>query len=159
MTTAAIAKGAGHSRFTFRVRLSSTARRALEGEWDRCRWVWNECVARSKKAHADGEKVGPAALDKMLTEARRTTPWLAVGSSVPQQQLVRDFGKSRAKAVKDIKDRVPQHGKTAVQKLARYQRMMARRKPKRGQAASNGYRAAKAQLHKRPSGAPPRMAA
>jgi putative transposase len=43
----------------------------------------------------------------MLTEARAATPWLAEGSSVPQQQLVRDFAKSRAKALKDIKDRLP----------------------------------------------------
>ncbi|MEU1408568.1 transposase, partial [Streptomyces sp. NPDC005728] len=254
MTTGAITGVAGYARFTFRVRLSKTARMALEAEWDRCRWIWNECAARSKKAHAKGEKLGPAGLDRMLTEARRVTPWLRDGSSVPQQQLVRDFGKSRAKALKDIKDRVPQHrragmprwkkkrearctlnytrrgfrlkdgrlhlagqivlrvvwsrelpadpssvrvyqdstgawyaslvvpapveplastgrvigidwgvketatttsddhdlphpqhGKTAAPKLARCQRMMARRRPARGQAASNGYRAAKRQ--------------
>lgn len=260
MTTAAITEeGAGHARYTYRVRLSGSARRALEAEWDRCRWLWNECVARSKKAYADGERVGPAALDKMLTGARRTTPWLAAGSSVVQQQLIRDFGTSRAKALKDIKDRLPQHrragmprwkkkrearptlnytkrgfrlkdgrlhlaggivlrvvwardlpagpssvrvyqdstgawcasfvvpapaeplhatgrvigidwgvreiatttsdthdlphaqhGKSAAQKLARYQRMMARRRPAPGQVASNGYREAKqrtAKLH------------
>jgi putative transposase len=258
---------AGHARYTFRVRVSRTARRALEAEWDRCRWVWNECVAKSKAVHArskaTGEKAacGPAQLDKMLTEARKTTPWLCEGSSVVQQQLIRDFGKSRAKALKDVKDRLPmpqragmpkykkkrearptlnytkrgfrlkdgrlhlaggivvtvvwsrevpkppssvrvyqdatgawyasfvvpavtealpetgrvigidwgvketatttsdeydlphpQHGKTAAQKLARYQRMMARRKPPRGQAASKGYREAKrqtAKLHKK----------
>lgn len=261
MTTAAIAEGARYARYNFRVRLSVTARRSLEAEWNRCRWLWNESVARSKKAYAAGEKVGPAALDRMLTAARRTTPWLAEGSSVPQQQLIRDFGKSRAKALNDIKERVPQHrragmprwktkrgarptlnytrrgfrlkdgrlylaggivvrvvwsrelpanpssvrvyqdstgawyasfvvpapveplpatgrvigidwgvretvtttsdahdlahpqhGKNAAQKLTRYQRMMARRKPKRGQAASVGYKAAKAQaakLHKK----------
>jgi len=97
----------GHVRWTFRLRVSARARAALEAEWGRCRWVWNECVARSKKAHQDGERCGPAALDKMLTEARRITPWLREGSSVPQQQLIRDFGKSRAKALKDIKDRLP----------------------------------------------------
>jgi putative transposase len=46
----------------------------------------------------------------------------------------------------------PQHGRSAAQKLARYQRMMARRKPKRGQAASKGYREAKrrtAKLHRK----------
>jgi putative transposase len=46
----------------------------------------------------------------------------------------------------------PQHGKTAARKLARYQRMMARRKPPKGQAASKGYREAKrqtAKLHKK----------
>lgn len=264
MTTAAQApEGYGHARYTFRVRVSSTARRALEAEWSRCRWVWNECVAKSKavyaRSRATGEKVmcGPAHLDKMLTRARHTTPWLAEGASVPQQQLIRDFGASRAKALGDIKARLPmrqragmprykkkreanpslnytrrgfrlkdgrlhlaggivlcvvwsrelpntpssvrvycdslghwyasfvvaatiehlpktgrvigidwgvketatttsdahdlshpQHGKTAAQKLARYQRMMARRRPKRGQAPSNGYREAKRQAAK-----------
>ncbi len=43
----------------------------------------------------------------MLTEARGANAWLREGSSVPQQQLIRDFGKSRAKAQKDIKERLP----------------------------------------------------
>ncbi|MDQ0597312.1 putative transposase [Streptomyces canus] len=105
---------AGHARYTYRLRMSSTARAALMAEWDRCRWIWNECVARSKKAHTEGEKVGPAGLDKMLTKARAVTPWLAEGSSVPQQQLIRDFGKSRAKAVKDIKERLPMHQRAGM---------------------------------------------
>ncbi|WP_443048635.1 hypothetical protein [Streptomyces sp. NBC_00328] len=63
--------------------MSSTARTALLAEWDRCRWIWNECVARSRKAHREGEKCGPAVLDRMLTGARAMTPWLAAGSSVP----------------------------------------------------------------------------
>ncbi len=87
--------------------MSSTALAKLSGEWDRCRWVWNECAARSKKAHVEDEKCGPARLDKMLTEARNHNTWLREGSSVPQQQLVRDFGKSRAKALKDVKARLP----------------------------------------------------
>ncbi|MGD3108278.1 RNA-guided endonuclease InsQ/TnpB family protein [Streptomyces sp. YGL11-2] len=267
MTTEAKTEGAGFARWTFRLRVSSTARTALMGEWDRCRWIWNESVAKSKDVHlrnkATGGKqtCGPAQLDKMLTEARSRTPWLREGSSVPQQQLIRDFGKSRAKAQKDIKDRLPmrrragmpkwkkkrealpslnytkrgfrlkdgrlhlaggivltvvwsrelpaapssvrvyqdstgawyasfvvpaevqplpetgrligidwgvketatttsdahdlphaQHGRTAAQKLAHYQRMMARRKPKKGQAGSKGYREAKrqtAKLHKK----------
>ncbi|MGW3730586.1 RNA-guided endonuclease InsQ/TnpB family protein, partial [Streptomyces sp. NPDC000851] len=66
-----------------------------------------QCVARSKKAHAEGEECGPARLDKMLTQARAMTPWLAEGSSVPQQQIIRDVGRSRAKAHKDIKERLP----------------------------------------------------
>ncbi|MFI1158344.1 RNA-guided endonuclease InsQ/TnpB family protein, partial [Streptomyces sioyaensis] len=258
---------AGCARYTYRLRLSASARRALESEWDRCRWLWNECVAKSRAVHqaarASGEKrtCGPAQLDKMLTEARRVTPWLAQGASVPQQQLIRDFGKSRAKALGDVKDRLPmrqragmprwkkkreaaptlnytkrgfglrdgrlhlaggivvrpvwsrdlpaepssvrvyrdsvghwwasfvvpavaealaatgrvigidwgvqqtatttsdaydlphaQHGKKAQAKLVRYDRMMARRKPKKGQPASKGYREAKhlrAKLHKK----------
>ena len=231
------------------------------------RWVWNECVAKSRQVHrrnraTGGEATcGPVQRAAMLTEARARTPWLREGACVPQQQVVRDFGKSRAKALRDIKagfpvrqragmpkykkrcealptleytrrgfrlkagrlhlaggivvrpvwsrelpelpssvrvyrDAVghwwasfvvpavveqlpatgrvfgidwgvgqtatttsddhdlphPQHGRTAAQKLAKYQRMMARRKPKRGQVASNGYREAKrhaAKLHKK----------
>ncbi|WP_328781083.1 transposase [Streptomyces canus] len=97
----------GHARYTYRLRVSSTGQTALLAEWDRCRWVWNECVARSKKAHTEDETCGPARLDKMLTAARARTRWLTEGASVPQQQLVRDFGKARAKALKDIKDQLP----------------------------------------------------
>lgn len=268
MTAQAKTSGtAGHARWTFRLRLSSSARAALETEWDRSRWIWNECVAKSKAIHAHnratGEKAtcGPVQLAAMLTEARARTPWLAEGACVPQQQLIRDFGKSRAKALKDVKARLPmrqragmprykkkrealptleytrrgfrlkdgrlnlaggivtrpvwsrelpnepssvrvyrdtvghwwasfvvaastetlpetgrvigidwgvketatttsddhdlphaQHGRKAAQRLAHYQRMMSRRKPKRGQAASKGYREAKrqtAKLHKK----------
>ncbi|MEU9481909.1 transposase [Streptomyces sp. NPDC048191] len=100
--------------------MSKTARRALEAEWARCRWVWNECVAKSRQVHvqgrAMGEKVtcGPGQLDKMLTEARRATRWLAEGASVPQQQVIRDFARSRAKALKDIKDRLPMHRRAGM---------------------------------------------
>lgn len=105
--TAAAVNGAGYARYTYRLRVSASARSALLAEWSRCRWLWNECVARSKKAHAENEECGPARLDKLLTEARSVNAWLREGSSVPQQQLVRDFGKSRAKALKDVKERVP----------------------------------------------------
>ncbi|WP_445528917.1 RNA-guided endonuclease InsQ/TnpB family protein [Streptomyces cyslabdanicus] len=108
--------GAGPARYTYRLRVSATARAGLEAEWGRCRWVWNECVARSKKAHADEEKCGPALLDRMLTRARSVTPWLAGGSSVPQQQAIRDFGKCRAKALKDIKDRLPMKQRAGMPK-------------------------------------------
>ncbi|MFF7593969.1 RNA-guided endonuclease InsQ/TnpB family protein [Streptomyces mirabilis] len=97
-------------------RLSSTARTALEAEWARCRWIWNECVARSKKAHAEDEKCGPARLDKMLTEVRSANAWLRAGSSVPQQQLIRDFGKARAKALKDIQARLPMRQRAGMPK-------------------------------------------
>ncbi|WP_405644822.1 RNA-guided endonuclease InsQ/TnpB family protein [Streptomyces sp. NBC_00019] len=107
---------AGRARYTYRLRVSSVAGAGLLAEWDRCRWVWNECVARSKKAHRDGEECGPARLDRMLIEARAATPWLAQGSSVSQQQLIRDFGKSRAKSLKDIKERKPVHQRAGMPK-------------------------------------------
>ncbi|MGW5641666.1 RNA-guided endonuclease InsQ/TnpB family protein [Saccharopolyspora sp. NPDC003752] len=99
--------GSGHARYTYRLRLSRTALRSLLGEWDRCRWVWNQCVATSRQAHRDGEKCGPAHLDKLLTGWRGEHEWLRAGASVPQQQIIRDFAKSRAKALKDIEARLP----------------------------------------------------
>ncbi|MDD9378428.1 transposase [Streptomyces sp. ZAF1911] len=106
----------GYARFTFRLRVSSTALTRLLGEWARCRWIWNECTARSKRGHAEGERCGPARLDKMLTEVRNHNAWLGDGSSVPQQQLVRDFGKSRAKALKDIKAGLPMRQRAGMPK-------------------------------------------
>ncbi|MFJ8028479.1 RNA-guided endonuclease InsQ/TnpB family protein [Streptomyces sp. NPDC096311] len=120
MTTPMEADGAGRARYTYRLRVSSGARTALEAEWARCRWIWNECVAKSKAVHlhhkTTGEKrtCGPAQLDKMLTGARERTPWLREGSSVPQQQLIRDFGRSRAKAHKDIRERLPQRQRAGM---------------------------------------------
>ena len=116
---------AGHARWTFRLRVSSTAGCALLAEWDRCRWIWNESVAKSKQTDlwnknrpedTDKATCGPARLDTMLTEARAKTLWLREGSSVPQQQIIRDFGKSRAKAQKDIRERLPQHRRAGMPK-------------------------------------------
>jgi putative transposase len=125
MVTSATAEDTGHARWTFRLRVSSTARTLLMAEWDRCRWIWNECVAKSKQVHAwnknrpegTGKRTcGPAQLDKMLTEARKKSAWLREGSSVPQQQVIRDFGTSKAKAHKDIRERVPQHRRAGMPK-------------------------------------------
>lgn len=254
------ASDAGKVRYTYRLRVSGTAQRLLLAEWDRCRWVWNQCVEASNAAHresiATGIKVecGPAQLDKRLTGWRGEHNWLSGGSSVAQQQTIRDFGQARAKALKDLKDKSltprqrrglprfkskhraapslnytlrgfgidgallklaggivvrpvwsrelpgpassvrisrdalgrwwcsfvvsrpvteqlpatgraigidwgvtdvatttsdehdlthPQHGRSAAARLARYQRMMARRKPAKGQPASGGYKTAK----------------
>ncbi|MFI5634845.1 RNA-guided endonuclease InsQ/TnpB family protein [Streptomyces sp. NPDC051664] len=113
------------ARWAFRLRASSTASAALMAEWDRCRWVWNECCAKSKQTHVWNKNrpenvgkrtCGPAQLDKMLTGARKANGWLRQGSSVPQQQLIRDFGKSRAKAQKDIKDRLPMRRRAGMPK-------------------------------------------
>ncbi|WP_159038233.1 hypothetical protein [Streptomyces sp. WM6386] len=74
------ADGMGHARYTYRLRVSSSVRTALTAEWDRCRWAWNECVAKSKAVHLHnkaGDKkqtCGPAQLDRMLTEARGAIP-------------------------------------------------------------------------------------
>ncbi|MFI8502163.1 RNA-guided endonuclease InsQ/TnpB family protein [Streptomyces sp. NPDC085524] len=118
MTALAEVGEGGHARYTFRLRVSSIARTALLSEWDRCRWVWNQCVAESRAAHKAKEKCGPARLDRMLTGWRGEHEWLLTGwrgehewlragGSVPQQQIIRDFATSRSKAVKDIKAGLP----------------------------------------------------
>ncbi|GHB88942.1 hypothetical protein GCM10010306_100020 [Streptomyces umbrinus] len=89
MTTDAITEASGYCRYSYRLRLSSAARTALEVEWDRVRWVWNECVAKSRAVHArnraTGERAtcGPVQLAAMLTEARARTAWLREGACVP----------------------------------------------------------------------------
>ncbi|WP_327367330.1 RNA-guided endonuclease InsQ/TnpB family protein [Streptomyces sp. NBC_01217] len=98
---------AGSARYTYRLRVSSNALALLLREWDCCRWVWNMCVEASRTASRAREKCGPAGLDKKLTGWRTEHAWLGRRSSVPQQQTIRDFGKSRAKALQDIKERLP----------------------------------------------------
>ena len=126
MTTRQGTEGeSGPARYTYRLRVSSTARAGLMAEWARCRWVWNECVAMSRKVHGlnrdtvEKTTCGPAQLDKLLTEARTAMGWLREGSSVPQQQTIRDFGKSRAKALKDIKAKLPMRRRAGMPRIKR----------------------------------------
>jgi putative transposase len=97
----------GRARYTYRVRVSAAAERALLAEWGRCRWVWNQCVAEARLAWKEGRECGPAGLDKLLTGWREQHDWLREGSSVAQKQTIRDFGKSRTKALKDRKEKLP----------------------------------------------------
>ncbi|MEU9736432.1 transposase [Streptomyces sp. NPDC048002] len=116
---------AGRARYTYRLRVSSTARAHLMAEWARCRWVWNECVAMSRKVHAANRDTvgkttcGPAQLDKMLTEARAGMLWLREGASVPQQQTIRDFARSRTKALSDIKAKLPVRQRAGMPRIKR----------------------------------------
>ncbi|MFG3028699.1 RNA-guided endonuclease InsQ/TnpB family protein [Streptomyces sp. NPDC048253] len=125
MATPDGAGGVGHARYTYRLRVSATALARLDAEWARCRWVWNECVAMSRKVHSlnrnAAEKVtcGPARLDKLLTDARGAMGWLRQGSSVPQQQMIRDFARSRAKALKDLNAKLPVRQRAGMPRIKR----------------------------------------
>ena len=119
----------GVARYTYRLRLSPSACRALLVEWDRCRWVWNQCVAQSRETHRhnrenpdDPRTCGPVQLDKLLTGWRAGLGWLRAGSSVTQQQVVRDFGASRAKALKDVRERVPQQRRAGMPRFKKRSR-------------------------------------
>ena len=102
-------------RYTYRLRPGATAQRYLVREWGMCRYVWNHLVAETKaRREADPDSTfGYAEQDKHLTHLRATTrnndgeAWLAAGSSVAQQQTVRDFAASRSKALTDRKNRIP----------------------------------------------------
>ncbi|MFF3115511.1 RNA-guided endonuclease InsQ/TnpB family protein [Kitasatospora sp. NPDC057904] len=126
MATAATDEGLGYARYTYRLRVSSTACALLEAEWGRCRWLWNECVHMSRKvylhnqAHPEGKRtLGPADLDKLLTSARGSMAWLREGASVPQQQVIRDFAKSRSKAWKDMTAKLPVNQRAGMPKPKR----------------------------------------
>lgn len=102
-------------RYTYRLRPGQAAQRYLAREWGMCRYVWNQLVAQSRDLYAadPGATFGAAAQDKFLTRLRATTTgedgvaWLALGSSVAQQQTVRDFAAARAKALLDRKNKIP----------------------------------------------------
>jgi putative transposase len=77
-------------RYRYRLRPGATAMAALLREWDVCRWVWNQAVARLNES---GEWVR----DDTLTGWRRKHDWLREGSVVVQQQMLRNFRAKRAK--------------------------------------------------------------
>lgn len=77
-------------RYTYRLRPGKVAERELLREWDRCRWVWNQSTAFLKN---DGVWIK----DSVLTVWRKEHGWLRDGSSVAQQQTIREFCQKRAK--------------------------------------------------------------
>ncbi|HZC09646.1 MAG TPA: transposase [Mycobacterium sp.] len=77
-------------RYRYRLRPGATATAALLREWDRCRWVWNQAVARLNES-------GAWVRDNTLTDWRREHEWLREGSVVAQQQMLRNFRAKRAK--------------------------------------------------------------
>lgn len=113
-------------RYNYRLRPGNDAQAYLAREWGACRWLWNRLVAESKDRHLDNQiglangctkeqlpTFGYATQDKFLTGLRQSTCdpetgelWLARGSSVAQQQLVRDFDKARTQAIMDRKGKV-----------------------------------------------------
>ncbi len=87
-------------RYNYRLRPGALAQRALMGEWDRSRWIWNQCVAarKDRRAHIGG---------KDLTAARSALPWLAAGAVTPQQQTLRTFAGKGRRNFKHAKKALP----------------------------------------------------
>ena len=74
-------------RYTYRLRPSAHAERALLQEWGRCRFLWNEAVHQ----HKTGNKPTLAKLGKLLTELRKNNTWMRQGSQVAQQAALRNY--------------------------------------------------------------------
>ncbi|MGH3766994.1 MAG: RNA-guided endonuclease InsQ/TnpB family protein [Pseudonocardiaceae bacterium] len=74
-------------RFTYRLRPGAQAVAALEAEWHRCRFLWNEAVHQQNT----GRKPTLCTLSKLLTKARAQHGWLREGSQVAQQQTLRTY--------------------------------------------------------------------
>ena len=74
-------------RYTYRLRPGAQATAALEAEWHRCRWLWNEAVHLRRGGHRPTMKT----LGAELTAARARAPWLRDGSQVAQQQMLRSY--------------------------------------------------------------------
>ncbi|MGW6421141.1 hypothetical protein ACWF82_00550 [Nocardia sp. NPDC055053] len=83
-------------RYTYRLRPGAQAVAALEAEWHRCRFLWNEAVHQQRS----GRKPSFARLSKMLTETRSRTAWLREGSHVAQQQTLRTYSTAFAHSFK-----------------------------------------------------------
>ncbi|MFQ6227422.1 RNA-guided endonuclease InsQ/TnpB family protein [Nocardia sp. NPDC002869] len=77
-------------RYTYRLRPGAVAVRALESEWHRCRFLWNEAVHQQRT----GQRLTFGQLSKQLTEARGRTAWLRAGSQVAQQQMLRTYSQA-----------------------------------------------------------------
>lgn len=75
-------------RYTYRLRPGAGAVAALEAEWHRCRFLWNEAVHQQKS----GIRPTFGKLSRMLTAARKSSSWLREGSQVAQQQMLRTYG-------------------------------------------------------------------
>ena len=119
--------GMSQVRYSYRLRPGKTAERYLLREWGMCRFVWNYLVAESNDRHMFNQiakslgassvpDFGYAEQDRCLTRLRADMVdgetgerWLAQGSSVAQQQIVRDFAAARTKALKDRVSKVERH--------------------------------------------------
>jgi putative transposase len=87
-------------RYTYRLRPGRQAERALLAEWDRVRWVWNQCIGRDRDLRSEGIKPTAAVMDLELKDWRGRHEWLADGSQVPQQQVIRDWWRARQDSFK-----------------------------------------------------------
>ncbi len=86
-------------RYNYRLRPGVGAAAALDAEWDRCRWIWNQCVQAKRSRYW--------MTDRDLTTARAKFDWLAAGSQNVQQQTYRVFRSTKGRNLKSAKKTRP----------------------------------------------------
>src|SRR3990167_5539799 len=79
----------------FRLYPSSAQESLLRSACSQARFVWNICLEQWRFWQPGKHAPGYAELNRQLTELRAAEPWLAEGSSVAQQQAVRDFDQAK----------------------------------------------------------------
>lgn len=74
-------------RYSYRLRPGATATAALEAEWHRCRFLWNEAVHQQQT----GRRPTRAGLGKLLTAARKANTWLRDGAQNAQACVLNTY--------------------------------------------------------------------
>ena len=93
-------------RYNFRLRPGKKAIAKLEADWNCCRAVWNHCVSVGNEsflcAKENVKHEGPTfcRMSKRLTDMRAEFDWLKEGSSVAQQQTIRNWSAAYQSAFK-----------------------------------------------------------
>ena len=77
-------------RYAYRLRPGARAVAALDAEWGRCRFLWNEAVHQRRT----GNRPTLCSLSRMLTDQRARNVWMREGSQVAQQQTLRTYSRA-----------------------------------------------------------------
>ena len=77
-------------RYAYRLRPGARAVAALDAEWGRCRFLWNEAVHQQ----GIGNRPTLCTLSRRLTELRARNAWMREGSQVAQQQTLRTYSRA-----------------------------------------------------------------
>ena len=79
----------------YRLVLTPAQETALRDHCTHARFVWNLCVEQEAEWRPGrGKMPGFAERCRQLSEARADNPWLAAGSSIVQQQAIRDHAQA-----------------------------------------------------------------
>jgi putative transposase len=83
------------ARYAYRLRVTPAQARSLQEVFDSCRFVWNTALGRWRDLwRYEGLSLSWVDMAAELTDWRSRFDWLATVPVTPQQQVIRDLGKS-----------------------------------------------------------------